>query len=344
MNRLCARRIRTRWSVALAVGTALVAAAADPADLKSPDPAVRRAAVLDLSQRHSGEALRLLADRLGDENAVVRRAAARGLRDLGKPAVPVLTTALSHTDPEVRMVAFLGLNDQGALSVDRLGVALKDRDNVAMRQCAADILARMPLDDEIRALLQVASKDESDAVRETASRALFPFPFFRKVESVRDHADNLIKVVQTVALPTDGWRLKFDPQQNGHVEKWFDPGLPDSDWTAVSIGKFWDDVGFKAKAGIGWYRGRMTLPEKPVLSAAELCFDAVDETAWVWVNGEYAGQHDIGPNGWDVPFRLDVTPFLKWGQENQVTVRVLNTAQAGGIWKPVTLEVLRVGN
>ena len=60
--------------------------------------------------------------------------------------------------------------------------------------------------------------------------------------------------------------------------------------------------------------------------------------------GSHAGQHDIGPDGWTVPFCLDVTAFLKWGQENQITVRVLNTAQAGGIWKPVTLEVLKLGN
>ena len=330
--------------MAVAAGAAAVVGAAGTPDLTSADPAVRRAAVLELSQGHSEEALRHLTNMLNDPNAVVRRTAARGLRDLGKPSVQVLTTALSHADSEVRMIAFLGLNDQNALTLERLGVALKDKENVAMRQCAAEILARMPLDDTTRALLQAASKDESDAVREAASKALFPFPFFRKIESVRDHVDNLVRVAQTIALPTDGWRLKFDPQQNCHVEKWFDPGLPDSDWIAVSIGKFWDDFGFKGKAGIGWYRGRVTLPEKPVLNAVELCFDAVDETAWVWVNGEYAGQHDIGPNGWDVPFGLDVTPFLKWGQENQVTVRVLNTAQAGGIWKPVRLDVLRIGN
>jgi len=112
----------------------------------------------------------------------------------------------------------------------------------------------------------------------------------------------------------------------------------------VGIGKFWDDFGHKAQTGIGWYRGRFKLPEKPACNAVEICFEAIDESAWVWINGEYVGQHDIGPAGWTVPFNLDVTPFVKWGQENQITVRVLNTASGGGIWKPVALEVLKMGN
>jgi len=80
------------------------------------------------------------------------------------------------------------------------------------------------------------------------------------------------------------------------------------------------------------------------MNAVELSFEGVDEAAWIWVNGQYAGQHDIGPSGRDVPFRIDITPFLKWNTENQITVRVLNATLKGGIWKPVTLEVIRLGN
>jgi hypothetical protein len=66
----------------------------------------------------------------------------------------------------------------------------------------------------------------------------------------------------------------------------------------------------------------------------------VDESAWVWLNGEFAGEHDQGPSGWDTPFRLDVTDGLNWGGANQLTVRVLNSAMAGGIWKPVSIVIL----
>jgi hypothetical protein len=53
------------------------------------------------------------------------------------------------------------------------------------------------------------------------------------------------------------------------------------------------------------------------------------------------GQHDIGPDGWDKRFAMDASEFLKWGAENQITVRVLDRKFAGGIWKPAYLEVLK---
>jgi hypothetical protein len=36
-----------------------------------------------------------------------------------------------------------------------------------------------------------------------------------------------------------------------------------------------------------------------------------------------------------------VTHELKWGQKNQITVRVYDSAYAGGIWKPVSVQVLQ---
>ncbi len=38
----------------------------------------------------------------------------------------------------------------------------------------------------------------------------------------------------------------------------------------------------------------------------QLYFGAVDESAWVWVNGIKVGQHDEGEAGWDKRFGLDV--------------------------------------
>jgi len=95
--------------------------------------------------------------------------------------------------------------------------------------------------------------------------------------------------------------------------------------------------------GIGWYRTTVTFPQKPegTINQVVLRFEAVDESTWLWINGEYAGVHDIGPAGWRTPFDLDITPFVKWGQPNHLAVRVLNTAGAGGIYKPVEFQVLR---
>jgi len=37
-----------------------------------------------------------------------------------------------------------------------------------------------------------------------------------------------------------------------------------------------------------------------------------------------------------------VTDLLRWGEENQVTVRAMNTAAAGGIWQPITIMALKL--
>ncbi len=93
--------------------------------------------------------------------------------------------------------------------------------------------------------------------------------------------------------------------------------------------------------GVAWYRRSFTLPVRPEAERFELVFGAVDESTWVWLNGQPAGVHDIGPSGWDREFALDVSKGLRWGGANKIAVRVYNTAQAGGIWKPVTLRGLR---
>ncbi|MBI3922688.1 MAG: beta galactosidase jelly roll domain-containing protein, partial [Armatimonadetes bacterium] len=127
---------------------------------------------------------------------------------------------------------------------------------------------------------------------------------------------------------------------DGHLQKWFEPTFDDSTWLPISIESAWEEQGQKYD-GIAWYRGSFDLPAKSEQLAAEIAFGGVDEIAWVWISGQYVGQHDLGTEGWDKPFTLDVTKELKWGQKNQITVRVYDSAYAGGIWKPVKIEVLK---
>lgn len=50
----------------------------------------------------------------------------------------------------------------------------------------------------------------------------------------------------------------------------------------------------------------------PVLIA----FEGVDGSGWVWVDGVFVGAYDIGPSGWNEPFRLDVAARIRWNAEN----------------------------
>ncbi len=343
--RRCCSRVRPALLILAAAGLLAGVAAAEAGPDGETDPARRRKAVLDLMRDRPENSLDLLAGALRDDNPVVRRTAVRGLHELGQPARGVLVNALEDSDPEVRLLAFRALGDLEALTRDQIAAALGDAGNPRLRRAAVEQAARWPDAGQRKALLESASGDADESVRTAVSRALYPFPFYRKAESVRETADEVVSVTASFPLPAAGWKLKFDPGQNGHAEptRWFDPGLDDADWADVEIGRFWDAFGLERRTGIGWYRGRFKLPARPLLSAVELCFEAVDESAWVWVNGEYAGQHDLGQAGWKTPFCLDVTPFLRWAAENHIAVRVLNTAEAGGIWKPVRLDVIKVG-
>ena len=308
----------------------------------APTPVERRNAVFALSQ-HGEKAVPDLKAALSDENALVRRAAARALAEIGPAARAALLEAAVNSDYLVRRVALTEVVRQGpAEALPLLERALKDPEP-DLRLTAVQALAGIqPRSDAIVRMLREAQKDPTQAVRGPAREALWPF--HKETALLRHRADardRPIVPTLTYSLPLDDWRFKTDPGEEGHLLKWYDAAFSDREWARIPIGKFWQDSGY-AYEGVAWYRTSFTLPPKPECHGVEIQFEAVDESAWVWINGEYAGQHDIGPQGWNVPFALDATPHLRWGAENQLAVRVLNTKFAGGIWKPVTIQALKV--
>lgn len=309
----------------------------------TPTIAERRAALLREADKGPA-AIPFLAAALDDEAPVVQRTAVRLIVGLGPRAENVLLGALKSNDPVVRSTALLAIcRLQGADSVSHLRKALQD-DHILVRRAAVDeLLGLDPRTDEIIGLLKLARKDSSPEVRRIATRALWPF--HKETVLLRDRPDwqdHLVKIYvgRTIPLPKDGWRFKLDPEIVGHEKKWFQPGFDDSGWNLIAIEQPWQKAGYKY-IGTTWYRRSITLPGELEHLAVEICFEGVDESAWVWVNGQYVGQHDIGPTGWDKPFSLDITREVKWDQENQITVRAMNTVFAGGIWRPVRIEVLQ---
>ena len=302
--------------------------------------AARRTTLLQQAAQGVG-AIPALSFALQDENLVVRRTAARLLAELGEPARPALTDALGNADVLVRRTALWSLcAPPTAESLPLLRRALRDPDPV-VRLTAVNLAVQVrPRTQVVTDLLEQARHDSSGAVRDVAAQALWPF--HKETVSVRDRTDwdHDIKVAQAIPLPKDGWRFRTDPNADGHLQGWFDAEHDDSAWLPISIESAWEEQG-QVYDGVAWYRGRFDLPAQPECLAVEIAFGAVDEVAWVWINGQYVGQHDLGPEGWDKPFSLDVTAELKWGQQNQITVRVYDSVQAGGIWKPVAIQVLQ---
>jgi hypothetical protein len=302
-------------------------------------PAERRIALIEAAK--GAAAVPSLASGLNDENAVVRRTAARLLAEQGEPGKLALVPACQDTDMLVRLTALKALA-QGAKGEAMLIAAVGDQSPMVRLFAVEQLAAQHPRSKAAEAALAKAASDEDEQVRNLAVRA--QWPFHRDVVSIRDRKDwdHEVEVIQAIPLPKENWRFRLDPKREGHRKKWFAPEFDDSKWKAIAIEQAWQKAGYDY-IGVSWYRRQVELPAKPegTVNAVEICFDGVDECAWVWINGVYVGGHDIGPGGWDKPFHLDVTKEIRWGATNQVTVRAMNTAHAGGIWKPVRFEVLR---
>jgi hypothetical protein len=288
----------------------------------------------------------ILTTAMKSPDALMRRAAVRSLSQIGVAAHGALRQALkTDGDVLVRRTALRALATMGDGQLLPLLEAVLSDDSELVRASAVEVLAqRQPRTPPIEALLKRAQNDKSHNVSHIAAQSLWPAALQVEGVSLRvkpEWKDSQLSVVKTIPLALDAWRFQTDVGQIGHTQYWFAPASNDGDWKVIAIGKAWEEAAGITYDGVAWYRNSFALPEKPQQSGTDLVFDAVDESAWVWINGHFVGRHDIGPDGWDKRFAMDVTPFLKWGETNQITVRVLDRTLAGGIWKPVYFEVLK---
>jgi beta-galactosidase len=81
--------------------------------------------------------------------------------------------------------------------------------------------------------------------------------------------------------------------------------------------------------GIGWYRKHFDIPAEDAGKQVFLDFDGAMAYAQIWLNGQYVGTWPYGYSS----FRMDLTPFLKFGQKNLLAVR-LDTEKWDSRWYP----------
>lgn len=132
----------------------------------------------------------------------------------------------------------------------------------------------------------------------------------------------------------DEWQFRTDPDDQGEAQGW-QKGAPDGEWRPISILKAWEEQGFGGYDGHAWYTVEVDVPEIAAKRVWLLC-EAVDETFELWINGEYAGASE-GDGGllWDKPVAVDITGKFAPGKATRFTMKVHDSAFAGGIWKPV---------
>ena len=129
--------------------------------------------------------------------------------------------------------------------------------------------------------------------------------------------------------------------------KWLEVQLP-HDWVttlpydwAASHSHGYKTVGWKyPETSVGWYRKVLTIPADDLGKRLLLRFDGIFRNATVWFNGFYMGTE---PSGY-VTQVYDVTPYVKYGEENLICVRADASLEEGwfyegaGIYRDVWLE------
>ena len=208
----------------------------------------------------------------------------------------------------------------------------------------AECLAKLPQENPHRQALGKALVETSKfpaVIRQVSRLDASAFNFYRNNVRLKDGPtyDHIVEIQDSIELPDDRWLMCTDPAETGHTKNWFAPDFDDQAWTPVKC-EAWEGQGFPGYDGVAWYRIRFAAPPKGNCVGADLKFGAVDEQAWVWLNGKYIGQHTIGPEGWDVAFWLNIGDEIAWGAENLLVVRVEDSKMAGGIWKPIELQTL----
>lgn len=113
------------------------------------------------------------------------------------------------------------------------------------------------------------------------------------------------------------------------------PDFDDSGWEKVDLphdwaikGSFYEGdnpvvgggMGRLPVQGVAWYRKEITIPASDEGKSIFLDVEGAMSYAMVWLNGTLVGGWPYGYNSW----RLDLTPYIRYGEENQLAIRLDN--------------------
>ena len=134
----------------------------------------------------------------------------------------------------------------------------------------------------------------------------------------------------------DGWKFAPDAKAEGDELKYFAADFGDHGWQEIKAGDNWENQGFPGLDGVGWYRRQLEIPAGH--ERLMLYFGAADERAWVYLDGKYIGGHHEGDIGvlWEEPFAVALPDNTGPGM-HQLTVKVIDSTGAGGLWGDVYL-------
>lgn len=330
------------------------------------DHALIRRTAAHLLVRLGDPALAGIEQGLRNDDFQVRRIMMRGLAERGTFA-DYWSVVLLDSHPSIRgdvqrryMEDFpLPQGEPLEAIVRRLADAYAGADRENRMHVVETIAGLTPLTDAGRDLLGTAASDPDPEIRESAFHAIQSFLTLDwpggealidaaeadPVRAIRDLGLAMRTTLLSVkihTLPADGWRFQTDPDNRGVDAGWHQPGFDDSAWRDDGrIETAWETFLDEFYIGNGWYRREIDVPAAQGWDRAILHFGGVDESGWAWLDGQALGGQDIGTLGWDLPFSLEITDWVRPGERQHVAIRARNTLGNGGVWQPVRLIFLR---
>nr|WP_322625609.1 sugar-binding domain-containing protein [uncultured Flavobacterium sp.] len=131
----------------------------------------------------------------------------------------------------------------------------------------------------------------------------------------------------------DNWKFALEDKQEAK-----EISFNDKDWQAVSVPHDWSVKGQLSPTlasctgylpgGIGWYRKTLNVPQAKKGEKVYLHFEGVYNRSEVFINGHSLGKR---PNGY-ISFSYDATPYINFGGDNTIAVRVDHSQSADSRW------------
>ncbi|MFB3905284.1 MAG: glycoside hydrolase family 2 protein [Acidobacteriota bacterium] len=142
------------------------------------------------------------------------------------------------------------------------------------------------------------------------------------------------------------WSFAFDKEKTGEQSRW--PTGQGPFLQQIQVPFPWGSPlsGVADEASVGWYARKVTVPEGWKGRRVFLVVGACDWLTTGWLDGKPVGTHQGGYT----PFEFELTPNVRFGQEQQLVLRVDDEARAfklegkqgygnaRGIWQTVYLE------
>lgn len=134
---------------------------------------------------------------------------------------------------------------------------------------------------------------------------------------------------------TSGWAFSLTDDPGAAS-----PDYDDAGWRVLNLPHDWavegdfnrdnpsGTGGGALPGGIGWYRKTFVPAQADADKRFRIVFDGVYMNSEVFLNGVSLGHRPYGY----ITFSYDLTPYLKWGEENVIAVRVDNSEQPNSRW------------